>query len=185
LQDILAGLKDPNQGRRRVALNRLEKALPDQRGPEVLRALQAMDLEQDKALKHLFIRVAAQWGAKDSVPMLLPYIADPDFGTRHVTMEEMAKLKDLRAAEPVAARLPEQIDRGRAAITLRALGPGAEKAVLKYITHTDLFVRCEVCRILKDIGTQQSIPALKTAARDPNGLVQNAAKEALVEVSLR
>ena len=69
--------------------------------------------------------------------------------------------------------------------TLKQIGPAAEKAVWPLLKHNDLFVRHEACKVLGDIGTQQSLVLLGQAAGDQNGLVRMAAQNALRAVQQR
>jgi HEAT repeat protein len=67
----------------------------------------------------------------------------------------LGKLKDERAAAAIAARL--QSDRQPAADALRAIGPGAEKAVLAYLNHADGGVSAEARKLLKEWNTKNDV----------------------------
>jgi HEAT repeat protein len=97
----------------------------------------------------------------------------------------LAKIEDPRAIDAIAARLSEPQDRNSAAAALRAFGPAAEDAMLEQLTSQDLWVRMEACKVLAEIGSGKSLPALQTATGDSNGLVSSAAKTAIQAVETR
>jgi hypothetical protein len=85
---------------------------------------------------------------------------------RDEVIRALGRLKDEGSAELLAQRLDVLADRQAAGVALRALGPAAEKAVVKRLRHEDTGVRWEACGILGDIGTPASIPALKELEKD-------------------
>jgi hypothetical protein len=121
----------------------------------------------------------AVWAVKDNVPALLKAIDHESFVVRDSAMEALGKLKEERAAEPLAKKLPRFETRAAASKTLKALGPGAESAVLPYLEHEQWDVRLEACQILKEIGGAKSVPALEKATSDSNGSVALVARQAL------
>jgi len=109
-----------------------------------------------------------------------------DDGLGHAEMiQALGKLRDPRAAGPPARRLSNFGDRSHAGKALRELGPVAEPEVLKCLQHRDAGVRTEACKILKYIGSQQSITALREAARDPNPSLADEAQAALDAITQR
>jgi HEAT repeat protein len=114
------------------------------------------------------IEALGVWGTKDAVPSLLKAMKDKE--SRGDAMKALGRLKDERAAEPIAERLEEFFDQHEAAEALKQMGPVAEKAVLARLNHHDLHVRITACDILAVIGTQKSIPPLEkvvAAGKDP------------------
>ena len=65
----------------------------------------------------------------------------------------------------------------------------SEKEVAKLLTHGDVWTRAEACKVLRDIGTQSSVPALTRVVRENNihtrTHVAPAALEALREIKER
>lgn len=98
-----------------------------------------------------------------AVAALVKSLDDPSVFVRRKALTELGKLRDGRAAEPVAKRLVEMSDRSSASATLLAIGPSAEDAVQKYLQHQDEFVRWEAATILEKIGTQKSLAPLREA----------------------
>jgi HEAT repeat protein len=68
---------------------------------------------------------------------------------------------------------------------LQSLGAKAEKAVSGLLKHSTAEVRLEGCRLLKVIGTADSLPALQSASRDADKAVAASAKEAETAISKR
>jgi serine/threonine protein kinase len=185
LARALEDLRSDTPARRREAAERFEKAEPKARRAEVAKALAALLDDRDGSTRMAGARALAVWATRDSVPALIRTVEDKDYFIRQAALDALEKLKDARAAEAVACRLPELSDRGKASQVLQGMGPKAAGAVAKYLTHQDLWTRYEACKILKTIGTKGQIPALQKAAKDENPLVAGAAKEAIQTITQR
>jgi hypothetical protein len=185
LNQLLADLKGGDIIRRMNAAKRLGQMAPNNRRAEVARALETALTDN-----HFFVRMDAfnalgVWGSAENVPAVVAAVNHPDVSTRNSAMQLLGKWKDVRGAEPVAARLPDGLSRHNASQALQAMGKIAEAAVSKYLSHPDVFVRREACLILRAIGTRASLAALQEAARDGNGLVSGAAAEAIKAIGAR
>jgi S1-C subfamily serine protease len=186
LTQALADLQGMDRNRRRAAMDRLAKAKPvAARRAEVAKALVAALEDKDFWARKSCLAALTVWGTGESVPKLLPLVTDENVFVRHDAMMTLGKIGDERAAEPIARRLGEFHDRGRAAEALKALGSKAEKAVVPYLTHTDWGVRLEACRVLAAVGTKASQAALEKASGDSNGLVAGEAKRAVEAIGKR
>jgi HEAT repeat protein len=97
----------------------------------------------------------------------------------------LGRLKDERAIEPVAERLEEFFDRHDAAEALQAIGPAAEKAVIKRLHHRDMRVREAAIEIIQVIGTSESIPALEKVVAENDFFLTDTAKEAIQTIKAR
>jgi S1-C subfamily serine protease len=179
LAQLLDDLDSPNGFKRQHAAERLAKAKPSEPRDKVVKALEPLIKDSSPFLRRAAIQALGVWGNKETVPGLLKVLTSDDVFTRQAAIEALADLKDERAAEPLAKLVANFQDRGHAARALQAIGSKAEKAVLPLLQHSDLFVRVEACKILEVIGTKEAIPALKIAAGDSNGLLRQAAENAL------
>ena len=74
---------------------------------------------------------------------------------REAVLDALAVLKDPATAEAVAARLVDTRD--KAAAALKAIGRPAEAAAMKYLTHDDIWVRTEACKVLEDDRRQRGV----------------------------
>lgn len=183
-------LKSPDANKRREAARRLKDSLPDQRRAEVVKALAPLLNDSDVFTRQFAIEALGVWGDKDTVPLLISAMQGRE--TRHEAMNALARIKDERAAEAIAARLEEFGDLLLAAQALKKMGPIAEKAVLARLNHGEFQVRIMVCEILTVIGTKQSIAPLEKvvdAGKDPfagqDHLVAMRAKETLKAIQRR
>ena len=129
------------------------------------------------------------WLHKEAVPFLIAALDDnsPLGGGNHAqAMEMLVSLKDERAIEPIARRLGNFFERGAAVTALKAMGPIAEDAVLKYLSHRGFDVRSEACNILGAIGTQKSVVQLeRLIAAMPLDISAGAARNALSAIKAR
>jgi S1-C subfamily serine protease/HEAT repeat protein len=155
-----------------------------ERRADVAKALEPLLKDADGGKRRGAVNALAAWGGKEDVPLLMPMLNDADVFTRGAVFEALAKLKDPSCAEAVAEHLVPFGERGNAAKVLRALGPGGEKATLKYLNHDDWGVRLEVCKILQEIGTKESVADLEKRVAE-GGLVGPAAQAALNAIKAR
>jgi hypothetical protein len=184
LAKVLAGLKSGIRPERREALDRLASAKPGECRAEVARAVEALLTGDDTFTRMSAAKALGVWGDKESVPVLLKLLDDEDVFVCHGALAALGQLKDERAAEPIARRLKDFKNLHAAGEALRALGGKAEKVVIPYLRDPEVFVRVEACRILGEIGTQDSEAALKEAAgRDD--ILEGPARAALRAIAAR
>jgi HEAT repeat protein len=135
--------------------------------------------DAEPATRTAAAKVLAAVDPKEAAPALAKLVEDADAGVRGTVLKLLKDLKDPRAAEAVAARLPAEplpvID------VLKAMGPGAEKAVLPFLDEKYAgTTRFWAMNVLKDIGTGESLPALK-AIQGPDTLHAKGVIEAVGE----
>lgn len=177
---MLFDLKSPALQRRKDALGRLMRLPADpSRRAEVSRAIEPMLKDADGFGRSDAAKALAVWGGPENTPALAAALKDPEFGVRWAVLDTFKALHDPAGAEAVAACL--LTDRGKAVEALRAMGSEAEPAVLKYLDHNDWGVRMDVCKLLREIGSDACVPALYDLLRKNNGqgLDSMAASEAL------
>jgi hypothetical protein len=179
----LHGLKSPNAMRRAESARQLKDMLPDQRRAEVAPVLESLLSDPNPLTRDSAAEALGVWGGQANVPALLR--AMNDVQNRRAAMLALGRLKDGRAAEPLASRLEDLGDRQVAAEALKAMGPAAEQAVLRRLGHHDEFVRVEACRVLKVIGTRASLPALQKAVAENDFFVAPEAKTAAQAITAR
>src|SRR5262249_34551409 len=122
--------------------------------------------DQDVFAREAAARALLVWADKNTVPVLIRALDNQlPFG-KDAIMDTLVKLKDPRGIEAVAKRLTIINERHAAGKALRAAGPSAERSVLPLLDNNELFVKWEVCDILKAIGTKESLPALQKALAD-------------------
>jgi HEAT repeat protein len=119
--------------------------------------------DPDDGVRTEAARALGVWGDKDSVTALIRGLSDDSVFTRRQIITTLGRLKDARAAEPLARQLGEFFYGKAASEALQNLGPAAEASVLNYVGHPDASVRQEACKILAAIGTKASLPTLRLA----------------------
>jgi HEAT repeat protein len=157
----------------------------DHKQAAVARALEGALTHADPAVKIAAAEALAGWGDADSVPPLCRLTTDWNGNGRAAAMTALAARRDERGATAVAARLSDVCDHDHAVKSLIAMGQAAEKAVAAYLTDPDGSMRLQACRILKEIGTRESLPALEKASQDPNPFSAAAARAAMEAASTR
>jgi hypothetical protein len=180
IDQALADLKAPDAPRRRTSLGRLRRAVPvEARRAEVASAIEPLLQEQGQAIRADAARALGVWGGPENTQALVQALNAAEFVVAWAVLDALKAFRDPAAAEAVASRLPEARDRGKAIEALKAMGPGGQASVLKYLDHSDLFVRIEACKILAVIGTtdetRSAITALvnRTKGRGFDGVAAN------------
>ena len=158
-------LKSADSGRRVRAAQRLRDAAPlDDRRDAVAKAFLTLLDDRDGSVRNSAIQALGVWGDKDAATALLKRLNDDRYGSRGELFEALGRIEP---NEPTAKAMVEWLkrDAGQAGRVLRAMGPVAEKALLEFVSSAaETNPREEACRVLKDIGTSQSVPALQTLA---------------------
>ena len=137
---------------RHAAVNWLgETPLIEKSQADVARALEPLLSNADG--RDAVVKALETWATKDNVPALAGLLSQNV--SRQPILRILTKLKDERAADAIAARLPDGGDRPVAAAALKDIGPPAEKAVLAYFHHPDRAVQKVAADLLKGFGTTQ------------------------------
>lgn len=117
-------------------------------------------------------------GTAESVPALIKALADTDYRVQMQAMKALSRRKDARCVDPLLDMLENTSNsvRGSAALAVTSFGAVAEDAVIKRAGSLNEAVRIEVARLLGEIGTEKSLPALKTMLKDPSSRVSRQAE---------
>jgi predicted Zn finger-like uncharacterized protein len=183
VERALFDLKSSDFFKRQQAVQKLKDALPDQRRAEVCKALAPLVNDPNRLIRQWAVEALGVWGTKESVPVLLKAMDDNE--TRRAAIEALGRLKDERAVEPIASRLEENLDRRTASEALKRMGPIAEEAVLKRLSHPDRQVARTACDILVAIGTKKSLPELQKIVAGGNAVLKRKAQEAIQAINAR
>lgn len=184
LTRALSDLKAADKGQQKRAVQSLARLAPvDDRRKEVQDALRPLLEDEDGFFVNDVIKAMAAWHTDDTVPALIPMTTDSRFGVRWQAIETLGKLKDPRAAEPIASRLEE--DGIKAEPALRTLGPAAEPTLIGLLKNPDPHVRSKACRILADIGGKETLKFMSKARPDADFGVRVAAQQAMQAIAAR
>ena len=176
LDVALEELKGTDDARRAATLEWLAKAAPvpakmgEVAGPLTV----CLQGGSDKVAKAA-AGAARAWATADNVEALVGYLNrhGKELGAREpcaAVMQALARLKDERGAEAVAVLLPEFHFGENARAALKEFGPKAEKAVAKFLFHTDVFgkVQATAGELLRGYGTKDEVvlPLALAALKD-------------------
>ena len=186
IDQCLADLKTANAGARSLAAARLQRAIPlQERKDAVVTVLAAMLKEKDPFSRKQAVDTLGTWAGPETVPLLIQCLEESALLVKLAAIDALGKLKDERAAQPLAKLITQPGPRVQAAKALQSLGALAENPVLELLVHPEPEVRQQACRLLKELGTSTSLPALKTATEDDDRTVANLAKEAASAIAGR
>jgi HEAT repeat protein len=160
-QEALQDLQGGDFFRTSLALDYLQRIQPDPAlQPQIARELERLassqDVESGRAAEAL-----VNWATPEQVPALIELSDKNDHFVANSARKALVRLKDPRGIPAVAKGLTDLSSRHDAAEGLIELGGAAEGETLKYIDHSDTFVRMEACRVMKKIGTAKSLPELE------------------------
>jgi S1-C subfamily serine protease/serine/threonine protein kinase len=186
IDQCLADLSGGHAGKANAAANRLQLAIPlDERRTIVVKALEPMLKAKDTFKRKQAVDILGTWAGPESIPALIRCLDESALLVKLAAIDALGKLKDERAAEPLARLMAEPGPRVQAVKALQLLGAKAETAVAALLTHPEPEVRQEACRLLKDAGTANSLKSLELLRDDANKAVANAAKDAIVAIGKR
>lgn len=182
---LLAELQGEDRLKQRAAAGQLASFQPAGNRAEIVRRLVALAGSEEGFMREAAIKALAVWGTTAQATVVLDALQDRDLAVRQAAIEALAFGRTARGAEALAELVATGREFSQASLALRGMGAVAEPAVLKLLEDRNLATRREACQLLKAIGTQQSLPALNTAARGPDSLLALLAKEAIKAVTAR
>jgi predicted Zn finger-like uncharacterized protein len=188
LDQVTDDLESSDADTRRLAAEEVGKRPVDAgRQAKVAKALDGLLADKELRVRQAALRAEEKWATPDSVPSLVGALDDNALRRQAITV--LGKLKDERAAAPLALLLDRPGDRRSASRALQEIGPKAEAPVIQALSSTDKNTRREAVRILGAIGTRKSISwlqklgRLELARRDM--AMANECKAAIVKIASR
>lgn len=182
----LVVLGSPDVFARMKASEFLAKVGPvPERRADVLTILKKAFNDQNFVVRRNAVQAYGNWMTAKEADGLYPMLENQDLVARKLAIESLGRFPSAASAAAVAKRLTVLSDRGDAVNSLRAMGAVAETAVQEATKSPDVFTRTEACKLLGQIGTAASLPALQMCSTDANGLVRNAARDALTAINGR
>jgi hydroxymethylglutaryl-CoA reductase (NADPH) len=185
IDKALADLASTDIFTRQKATDYLAQTPGNEHRPAVAKYLATLAKDPGTPARREVIRLLAVWGTSNEVPLLVQLLNDEDIATRNAILKDIGKLKDARTAAPVVRCFVEFQTRFNATKAIKEMGPVAEKEMLTLLNNPDVNIQADAVRLLKEIGTQQSVPALQTLAQSNMFLVRIAAQEALKSIAAR
>lgn len=185
VRQLAGDLKSDDEARRRQAAARLSQANTSEGDAEISKQLVSILKEEGGPLRLAMAGALEKWATAESADDLIGLLDSSKPYVRKAAIGALGRLKVEKAAEPLAGLLPELQSRFAAADALKKIGSPAEATVLKQAESGDPQVASTACQILKEIGTKKSLPALKTLAENPNGIVRLHARQAVQAIERR
>jgi hypothetical protein len=166
------GLEAVKEGAPKAHAEELKNAQEQDDILRVSRALEPLLADPDYKKKMAAAQAMSKWGTEQNVPELVKLLKKGDEGGvvdfRVAVAKALGAIGDPRGIAPVAKRLSDNWDRARGVIqALAAFGPQAESETLKYLDPSDHRTAEGACMVLKEIGTEASLPELDKLASNP------------------
>jgi HEAT repeat protein len=191
LGQSLGDLVAENAQVRRAAADWLgQQAVVKERRGEVATALVAVLKDRDDLVSQSALVALKVWATKANSPAIVKLTNDKGFNPhanfmRNTALEVLGHIKDEKAVEVIVPHLANVFDRDAAKKGLIAMGSVGEKPLLKYLTNQDPQVRRQICEVLAEIGTKDSVKPLQSAYRDPDPFVRLEAVKAVQAITKR
>jgi hypothetical protein len=183
---LIADLKSGDINKARTAIVKMNGKEPGQPDPEMAAALAPFLSGEDKSLRSISAQILEKWATEAEIDPLLAALKDDSAVVVNSAMKALGRLRAVAAIEPIAEGLGANQTRQAASEALKLMGAAAEEKVAALLTHDDWVARMEAAKVLKEIGTEKSLKALQSAARDDdNGLVKKFAAEAVEAIKGR
>ena len=131
-------------------------------------AISVMFRHPDAGVRAGAVRIAGEIANGEIVLQLCGCLEDADRTVRREALEVLGRLRDERAVSPVCKLLMSEQDRHSAGQCLVEMGSMVEGAVVKGLKHSDAAVVQACCGVLKEVGTEKCLPALRQAAQSAN-----------------
>ncbi len=183
LDKTLADINSNNPFVRQTALTSLAQMPPNEHRPLVAAKLAVLADSPDANTRQAVLPALGTWATPAEVPILIKTLNDPNPFVREEALKVVGPFKDERALAPVMRCFRNLSTRDPASKALREMGPMAEKDVLALLRDRDVLLRQAAIKVLKDVGTPRSVPALEQAAAD--AFLRPSAREALAAIAAR
>ncbi|HMP16398.1 MAG TPA: hypothetical protein PKD72_05205 [Gemmatales bacterium] len=141
----------------------------------------AADTKLDNTIREQAIKLIPTWSGKESADLLIKLLDDNAAIIRLAAIDALVDSKASSAASVLVTKW-DKLDTDRISRALIRFGPEAEAVVLPYLNNNNsIAIRAEVCRVLKEIGTNTAMKPLLDVinTKDQSPVVANAAREAM------
>jgi hypothetical protein len=169
----------------RGALDRLAKKLPAEPNPEIAAAIDQHAAHDDFWVRRSAVAALERWATEESAPAVIELLQDKDVFIRGSAIEIIRKYPSQDAADALGKLLADGFSRGKAAEVLMTFGELAREPALPHLKSSDFVTQMEACKVLGAVGTGDDLAALQSLAADNNGLVKNAATQAVADIGKR
>jgi HEAT repeat protein len=184
--ESIKALESGTAGARQSAMFDLPKSkLTPAQQAAAARAMRPLVTGADEPLRNAARQALKTLATPADADFLLEQLDSTDDATRQFATELLVRMKDARAAKPIAVLLSDSHKTHAAGRALISLGSAAEPAVVPYLRHKDPNTRKRAAEVLTEIGTSACLPALKTLEKDENFFAKAAAARAVAAIQSR
>ncbi len=170
--ECLGGTKDPRAMKVLAELMATDKDLAERglrnAGEAGQDAIVVMFEHPDAGVRASAVKIAGEIADGAIVPQLCGCLEDADRTVRREALAVLGRFRDARAVSPVRKMLMSEQDRLPAKECLVEMGSMVEQTVIMGLKHSDAAVVQACCGVLKDVGTEKCLPALRQAAQSAN-----------------
>lgn len=184
--ETIKTLESGSLGARHSALFDLPKAkLTPEQQVAAARAMRPLVSDADDHLRKAAHHAMKTLATSADADFLLDQMSSTDDATRQFATDLLVRMKDARAAKPLAAMLGDSKRTYAAGRSLVSLGSAAEPAVIPYLRSDDPATRKRAAEILGDIGTSASLSALQALEKDKDFFTKSSAVRAVGAIKSR
>lgn len=177
-------LKSSDAGKRKRAVERLQRSAPDGRVDQVVEALLPMLEDDDIFLAAEVAKALAFWRSPEAMEGLIGRTRDNRHFVRGAAIKALGWYHERKAAEAIVAVMTE--DGFAAEEALRSMGADvAEPALIPVLRSPESRLRSQACRILADIGGMPTLVEMQSLPPDPDLGVRMAAQGAWKKIVAR
>lgn len=186
VQKLMEDLKSNENSTRSMAASKLQTAELAEVPPGLLELMTGFLNQEDSMLRSAAAKVIADYGTTEQVPALLKLLKDSENSSHYNIIRGLGRLKDKRAAEPLAALIASgSSDAYQAVEALSKIGSDAEDAVLPLLQEKHNETKRQACKVLKDIGTKKSLEPLRELMLSTDRSLSDSAGEAVRAIMAR
>jgi hypothetical protein len=176
-------LKSSDQGKRKRAVERLQRSVPDGRVDQVVGALVPLLEGDDGFLAAEVAKTLGVWRSPEAMTALIGRMRENRHFVRSESIKALGQYRELRAAEAIVPLMKE--DGFAVEDALKAMGEMAEPALIPMLRDPDSGLRGHACRILAQIGGQKTLVEMQSLPADRDFGVRMAAQDAWKKIVAR
>jgi len=186
LDKVAKDLKSDDLETRRAAVRQLNGVKVEKPSDELVNGVAAMALDGDMSVQTSASSFLEDYATATQVPVLLKLLRSSDW-SRQGAVKALGRLKVPATIQPLVDVLAANRNMSQAELNnaLIQFGPVAEPAVLALLTEKNTETRRQVCAILQQIGTTNSLPGLLNLVGDPDQSLSQAAADAVRDIKKR
>jgi Protein kinase domain len=183
--EVLQDLDSNNVFKCIDAAKSLATMKPNEQRAEVAAKLADLVEADNPHIRVHAVAALAVWATHKEAAVLIRMLDHKDVFTRQAALKGVGRFRDEKSQLPIMRCFQDFQTRADAAHALRDFGPQAEKEVLGLLNKDDVFLKQDAINVLRDIGTEASVPALKAAVASDNVFLAGPAREALKAIAAR